>query len=94
MRRDLSWLGGQSVIDGDFVSAVPYGSGHINDTFAASYQVPAAAGARRRRYIHQRINHQVFKDPAALMDNVARVTRQIRGKLEADAPPDLEPQLP
>lgn len=90
MQKDLSWLGDQLVIDGDLVSAVPYGSGHINDTFAASYEVPAAAGARRRRYIHQRINHEVFKDPAALMDNVARVTRHIRGKLEADGTEDIE----
>ena len=90
MQKDLSWLGGQLVIEGKFISAVPYGSGHINDTFAASYEVPAAAGTRRRRYIHQRINHQVFKDPAALMDNVARVTRHIRAKLEAAGIEDIE----
>lgn len=90
MQKDLSWLGDQLVIDGKFISAVPYGNGHINDTFAASYAVPASAGARRRRYIHQRINHEVFEDPAALMDNVARVTRHIRAKLEADGIEDIE----
>jgi hypothetical protein len=35
------------------------------------------------RYIFQRINHNVFKDPAGLMGNVERVTAHIRRKLEA-----------
>ncbi len=90
MRKDLSWLGDQFVIDGSFISAVPYGTGHINDTFAASYEVSAATGPGRRRYIHQRINHEVFKDPASLMDNVTRVTRHIRAKLEADDATDID----
>jgi len=90
VQKDLAWLGDQLVIDGSFISAVPYGSGHINDTFAASYEVSAATGPGRRRYIHQRINHEVFKDPAALMDNVARVTRHIRAKLEADDAADID----
>lgn len=90
VHKDLSWLGNELVIEGEFISAVPYGSGHINDTFAASYAVPAPAGPRRRRYIHQRINQEVFKDPAALMNNVARVTRHVRDKLEADGTEDIE----
>lgn len=55
----------------DFVHAHPYGSGHINDTYCAWYD---AAGLRIR-YIHQRINHHVFKNPVQLMENVDRVTR-------------------
>jgi len=90
VRKDLSWLGVQLVIDGEFLSAVPYGSGHINDTFAASYKTVTAAGTVRRRYIHQRINREVFKDPAALMDNVARVTRHIRAKLESAGAADID----
>ena len=33
---DLSWLGKQLEIDGEFISAVAYGSGHINETFVAT----------------------------------------------------------
>ena len=33
------------------------------------------------RYIHQRINHDVFKDPAQVMDNLQRVTAHLRSKL-------------
>ena len=55
----------------DFVHAHPYGSGHINDTYCAWYD----AAGQRIRYIHQRINHHVFKNPVQLMENVDRVTR-------------------
>lgn len=62
----------------DFVSAAPYGSGHINDTYCAYYD---QAGLRIR-YIHQRINHNIFTDPAALMDNIQRVTAHALTKLQ------------
>ena len=53
----------------DFVRASPYGSGHINDTYCAVYQT----AGRPLRFIHQRINHHVFKDPVSLMENIERV---------------------
>ena len=55
---------------GCFVDAAPYGSGHINDTFAVRFD---QAGAPVR-YIFQRINDRIFKDVPALMENIARVT--------------------
>ncbi len=85
MIRDLAWLGRRFAIDGEFVSAVPYGNGHINDTFAATY---GTAGGRRR-FVHQRINKEVFKDPPALMCNIARVTRHIRARLERESAADI-----
>ncbi|MDQ8206690.1 aminoglycoside phosphotransferase family protein [Coraliomargarita sp. SDUM461003] len=54
---------------GDFVSGAPYGSGHINDTFA----IHVNQGGSLLRYIFQRINHGIFQNPAELMDNIARV---------------------
>jgi len=54
----------------DFVHAQPYGSGHINDTFCAWFD----QAGQRLRYIIQRINHNVFKQPVELMENVKRVT--------------------
>ncbi len=55
---------------GRFREGAPYGSGHINDTFAV---VLDQAGAPVR-YILQRVNPRVFKDVPALMENIARVT--------------------
>lgn len=62
---------------GDFLSAESYGSGHINDTYAAWYD----QAGRAVRYIHQRINHAIFKDPDSLMDNISRVTNHLYQKL-------------
>jgi aminoglycoside phosphotransferase (APT) family kinase protein len=66
-------------LEGRFVSAEPYGSGHINETYAAGM----ATGAGRRRYIFQKINHRIFKNVPALMDNVRRVTEHIALKVRA-----------
>jgi Ser/Thr protein kinase RdoA (MazF antagonist) len=64
---------------GDFASAEPYGSGHINDTFA----LEMSQGGRRLRYVLQRINHNIFKNPDGLMENVERVCRHTQAKLQA-----------
>ena len=65
--------------DGRIVSAVPYGSGHINDTFLTVTEGTEG----QRRFILQRINHQVFKQPDLLMENVARVCAHAHAKLMA-----------
>lgn len=59
-----------------------YGGGHINDT----YRVQTGDGP----YLLQRINDTVFTRPIELMDNVARVTRHVRARLEAEGVPDLD----
>jgi Phosphotransferase enzyme family len=78
-KHDLRSVAARFQICGDFREAAPYGSGHINDTYAAVFD---QAGSPMR-YIFQRVNHNVFKDPAGLMGNVERVTAHIRRKLEA-----------
>jgi hypothetical protein len=62
---------------GDFVEAVPYGSGHIHDTFKVSFDMAGAPV----HYLLQRINTNIFKDPSAIMDNILRVTNHVRQKL-------------
>lgn len=74
---DLKNIAGQFQLNGAFVNASSYGSGHINDTFS----VTMSEKVQNRRYILQRINHEVFKDPKSLMTNIARVTRHIGEKL-------------
>lgn len=70
---------GQFAIDGEFCGAQAWGSGHINDTYLASYQ----QNGQIVRYVHQRINHHVFRNPEAMMANIARVTAHIQRKLGA-----------
>lgn len=75
--RVIRELGQQFDIQERFLMAAPHGSGHINDTYAATYQLKDTV----RRYIHQRINHQIFKNPPLLMENICRVTDHLRSKL-------------
>ncbi len=77
MIHDIAKVAAAFDMRGEFMSAKPYGSGHINDTYAACYE----EGGGIVRYIHQRINHSIFKDPPSLMDNVCRVTEHQRRKL-------------
>ena len=62
----------------EFISAVPYGSGHINDTRLVT--VKNAEG--EKNYILQKINKNVFKDPASLMDNFVAVTSHLKKIIE------------
>jgi len=80
LKHDVRAVARGFQIYGDFLVAEPYGSGHINDTYCVVFD---QAGARVR-YIFQRINHLVFKDPVALMDNVWRVTRHLAAKSAGD----------
>ncbi len=76
-RHDIEAVAKHFQIPADFRSAEPYGTGHINDTYAATYD----QGGRPIRYIHQRVNQNIFKNPAALMENIERVTGHLRAKL-------------
>jgi aminoglycoside phosphotransferase (APT) family kinase protein len=67
----------QFQIHGDILHAEPCKVGHINETYTATYD----QGGTQVRYIHQRINHEVFKNPAGVMDNLMRVTVHLRRKL-------------
>ena len=76
---DLKAVTAQFRIPGRFLEGSLYGNGHINATFAATFR----RGATRKRYVLQCINAHIFREPLRLMENVARVTRHIRRKLEA-----------
>ncbi|HJO95095.1 MAG TPA: aminoglycoside phosphotransferase family protein [Victivallales bacterium] len=65
-------------IYGDFISAAPYGSGHINWT----YKVTFNQGGNDVSYIFQRINSNIFKNPRSLMDNISRVLEHQKKKMK------------
>ena len=82
----LAEIGSHFQVDGTFASCERYTGGHINDTYFANYEY---AGGMRR-YVHQRINTNVFRDAHALIQNVGSVTRHIRAKLESRGAPDID----
>jgi len=77
-KHDIRSIARSFHIYGDFREAMPYGTGHINDTYAAVFD----QSGRPVRYILQRINHHVFKDPPAVMENITRVIAHVRRILE------------
>lgn len=72
-KHDVRGVARHLQIHGEFLGAEPYGSGHINDTYCVFFD---QAGTRVR-YIFQRINHNIFKNPVALMENIQRVTAHL-----------------
>lgn len=87
-------------IPGSCVSIVPFGKGHINDTYLSRWRPDAAAGgeagveacgaSREKLYIHQRINDDVFRRPDQVMENIARVTAHIAKALRREGALDIE----
>jgi len=71
-------------ICGELAGIAQVRRGHINDT----YIVACDDNGLAVRYVLQRINHTVFKDPPSMMANIARVTEHICRKMQA-IDPDL-----
>ena len=65
-------------IAGEFIEGEEVHSGHINATYKATFRND---DGRIHRYIIQRINEKVFKDPLAVMRNVEMVTSHINSKV-------------
>ena len=57
-------------------SVTRHGNGHINDTFLIKLK-----SGKRNKLILQRINHEIFKDPEGLMDNILKITNHIKNKV-------------
>lgn len=79
MHPDFAALVGLFGFPGRIDAVQRTGSGHINDT----YLVRLVDGKQCHSYIFQRINHHIFRDPAALMENICRVTDHLREKMAA-----------
>ena len=61
-------------LKGDIILLTPFGTGHINDTFLIE--------TSSEKYILQRINHEVFKNPVAVMENIALICKHQISTLE------------
>ena len=77
LKHDVRAVARQFQIHGEFLEAAPYGSGHINDTYCVIFNQDGT----RVRYIFQRVNHHIFKNPVALIENIQRVTTHLAAKI-------------
>jgi hypothetical protein len=82
--HDVAAVARQFQIVGEFVGATPYGSGHINDSYCATFRRSGVP----MRYILQRINHSIFKNPVSVMENIQRVTSHLAAKVSGE--PDCD----
>ncbi|MBR2930853.1 MAG: ROK family protein [Clostridia bacterium] len=75
-------------VEGAFVSAQPFGNGHINDTRLVKCKTPDGDLVE---YVLQKINKSVFKNPPELMENYAKVTEFVREQIiEQGGDPERE----
>lgn len=72
--------------DGAVARAEPLGRGLIHQTWAVRTETSRAS----RELVIQRINTEVFGDPARLMENVVRTTEHLRTSLAREAVTDAE----
>ncbi len=84
IKHDIEAVAAKFDLRADFKEARPYGNGHINDT----YLTRCDQSGLQTRFIIQRINHHVFKEPLKLMENVSRVTTHALETLLAQNHPE------
>lgn len=63
-------------LEGEIIDSVPFGSGHINDTFKITTNSPL-----NNLYLLQRINHHIFQNVEGLMNNIECVCNHLKKKL-------------
>lgn len=74
--------------NGSLVESSPYGNGHINDTFLLRCRT---SDNHEKKFILQRMNRSIFKNPPQLMENVVHVTQYLRKTiLSQGGDPDRE----
>lgn len=72
---DIQKIIGKFDIPGKYLEGIPYGNGHINDTYCISME---ETKGECRRYILQKINRHVFREPDKLMENIQHVTSYLK----------------
>ncbi|MCD8104211.1 MAG: aminoglycoside phosphotransferase family protein [Lachnospiraceae bacterium] len=75
--QNITRVAGLFSFDGEVTEAIPYGNGHINDT----YRITCRSDEGVKRYILQRMNRNVFNRPEELMENLCSVTEWLKKKI-------------
>lgn len=71
--NDISDIIDRFDLSGAVQEVLPFGNGHINDTYRVKNRDSEAPD-----YLLQRVNHEIFKDVAAMMENIRLVTEHIK----------------
>lgn len=76
MKHDFRKIYSSFLTDGSFSDSIPFGSGHIHETFLIKTAEPD-----KDNYILQKVNNIVFRNIPELQENVERVTVHLRKKI-------------
>lgn len=68
-------------LEGEVRGCIPYGNGHINDTFMV---VSNDEQGVEHKYVLQAVNNNVFKEPIKVMQNIEKVTEYLKKVVEPD----------
>lgn len=63
---------------GELKECIPFGNGHINDTFRLTYETERGI----KHFILQKMNKSIFLNPVELMENVRGVTSWLKKKIQ------------
>ena len=77
---DLRSLFAEFRVDGICTDIVVHEQGHLHRTYISTWKQDDGT---ERRYVHQRLNTEVFADVPALMNNIEVVTRHVAAKVSA-----------
>jgi len=75
---EKEYIAAQFALAGKVTGMIPYGNGHINDTYLVT---TASENGEKASYILQRINTAIFTEPEKLMQNICGVTDYLRRKI-------------
>lgn len=81
LREKLSLICRRFQRPGELIRYRRISQGNINTAYCVALRDEGGV----RQYFVQRINRHVFPDPAAMMENIDRITRHLRDKAPADA---------
>jgi thiamine kinase-like enzyme len=71
---DYPAIAGKFYPEGKFHSCEPYGSGHIHETFLLIKH----SGKNIKKFILQRFNNSVFKEPEKVLNNIRKITAHLK----------------
>ena len=75
INREIKNITSAFVLEDNLTECIPYGSGHINDTYRLTYDTG-------KHYILQKMNKSIFTKPIELMENVSGVTAWLKKKIQ------------
>ncbi len=80
MKRDVDQaaIAKRFAVEGDIIELIPFGEGHINDTYRVQIQTESGA---IQKYTLQRLNRTVFPKPREVLENFKAVTEFLKQRI-------------